>query len=105
MPPSGFAQRESDAQKEAFSLQNQDGSLESSDLSSQSRGSFDFNKMDRLGDTLRTPGIVRPGVGDAAHGSLPDEKGFSIQIGSELFKLSGASIMSDGRLGRTLRKP
>ena len=29
-------------------------------------------------------------------GSLPAEKGFPIQIGSELFRLSGASIMSDG---------
>jgi len=27
---------------------------------------------------------------------LPAEKGFPIQIGSELFRLSGASIMSDG---------
>ena len=30
-------------------------------------------------------------------GSLPAEKGFPIQIGSELFRLSGASIMSDGQ--------
>lgn len=29
-------------------------------------------------------------------GGLPAEKGFPIQIGSELFRLSGASIMSDG---------
>ena len=29
-------------------------------------------------------------------GGLPPEKGFPIQIGSELFRLSGASIMSDG---------
>lgn len=28
---------------------------------------------------------------------LPNEKGFPIQIGSELFRLSGASIMSDGQ--------
>ena len=28
--------------------------------------------------------------------SLPAEKGYPIQIGSELFRLSGASIMSDG---------
>lgn len=28
---------------------------------------------------------------------LPAEKGFPIQIGSELFRLSGASIMSDGQ--------
>jgi hypothetical protein len=30
---------------------------------------------------------------------LPAEKGFPIQIGSELFRLSGASIMSDGEHG------
>lgn len=29
--------------------------------------------------------------------ALPHEKVFSIQIGSELFKLSGASISSDGQ--------
>jgi hypothetical protein len=29
--------------------------------------------------------------------NLPSEKVFSIQIGSELFRLSGASIASDGR--------
>ena len=28
---------------------------------------------------------------------LPHEKGFPIQVGSELFRLSGASIMSDGQ--------
>lgn len=30
--------------------------------------------------------------------SLPPEKVFSIQLGSELFRLSGASIASDGQL-------
>ena len=30
-------------------------------------------------------------------GGLPHEKGFPIQVGSELFRLSGASIMSDGQ--------
>lgn len=46
-----------------------------------------------------TPGVLRtrPGfeLDDGQH-SLPHTKGFSIQIGSESFKLSGASIMSDG---------
>ena len=28
---------------------------------------------------------------------LPHEKGFPIQVGTELFRLSGASIMSDGQ--------
>ena len=40
------------------------------------------------------PGIMRDVNQD--HGALPNEKGFPIQIGSELFRLSGASIMSDG---------
>lgn len=34
---------------------------------------------------------------DSKDGGLPAEKGFPIQIGSELFRLSGASIMSDGQ--------
>ena len=29
--------------------------------------------------------------------ALPNQKGFPIQCGSELFRLSGASIMSDGK--------
>lgn len=38
-------------------------------------------------------------------GGLPAEKGFPIQIGSELFRLSGASIMSDGeRCGLGFRR-
>lgn len=49
--------------------------------------------------TGQVPGVLRsrPGfeLDDGQH-SLPHAKGFSIQIGSELFKLSGASIMSDG---------
>lgn len=48
----------------------------------------------------RVPGILRIRQGeDAPSGqqTLPPAKGFSIQIGSENFKLSGASIMSDGQ--------
>ena len=47
----------------------------------------------------RIPGILRSGDamayrnGDAA---LPHDKAFSIQIGWRLFRLSGASLMSDG---------
>jgi hypothetical protein len=33
-----------------------------------------------------------------AKSTLPTEKVFSIQIGTELFRLSGASIASDGQL-------
>ncbi|KAI9865490.1 MAG: hypothetical protein M1824_002229 [Vezdaea acicularis] len=46
-------------------------------------------------DDLEFPGVVRgqnfPGIPDV----LPHEKVFPIQIGSELFRLSGASISSD----------
>lgn len=47
-----------------------------------------------------TPGVLRARPGfeaDDGQHALPHTKGFSIQIGSELFKLSGASIMSDGQ--------
>jgi hypothetical protein len=41
--------------------------------------------------------------------TLPPEKVFPIQIGSQLFRLSGASIASDGQYGgpprRTVRRP
>lgn len=46
----------------------------------------------------RTPGVMRAsqaGDGSSEQFSLPPGKGFPIQIGSELFRLSGASIMSD----------
>lgn len=46
-----------------------------------------------------TPGIMREptraSFTDVPH-ILPHEKVFSIQIGSQLFRLSGASISSDG---------
>lgn len=49
---------------------------------------------------LKTPGVLR--TGDAAllrngQPTLPAEKAFAIQIGWRLFRLSGASIMSDGK--------
>ena len=47
----------------------------------------------------KTPGVLRTGQGnDVQNGefTLPPGKGFTIQIGSELFRLSGVSIMSDG---------
>lgn len=48
----------------------------------------------------RTPGVLRTRQGEEMNNgqhTLPHAKGFSIQIGSENFKLSGASIMSDGQ--------
>jgi hypothetical protein len=51
------------------------------------------------------PGIMRDpqreGNADIPH-VLPHEKVFPIQIGSELFRLSGASISSDGMYLRFL---
>ncbi len=49
---------------------------------------------------IKIPGVLR--TGDAAllrngQPTLPAEKAFAIQIGWRLFRLSGASIMSDGK--------
>lgn len=50
------------------------------------------------------PGILRDGKssgknnGTAIPRILPHEKVFPIQIGNELFRLSGASISSDGEI-------
>ena len=54
--------------------------------------------------SARTPGILP--CGDAilyqnGQCPLPAEKAFSIQIGWRLFRLSGASIMSDGETSRS----
>ena len=50
---------------------------------------------------IKTPGVLRTGDAALLRGgkpTLPAEKAFAIQIGWRLFRLSGASIMSDGRL-------
>lgn len=99
--PSGMSQRDDDGQKET-PTNKKDGSLGSSTHSSQSVSSFDFNRLDRLGESPAAPGVLRLGPRSTSFNSqpsLPDEKGFSVQIGAEVFKLSGASIMSDGRFG------
>jgi hypothetical protein len=49
---------------------------------------------------IKTPGVLR--TGDAAlmrngQPTLPAERPFTIQIGWRLFRLPGASIMSDGK--------
>lgn len=36
------------------------------------------------------------GIGSSCSSSLPPEKVFTVQIGCEVFKLSGSSIASDG---------
>ncbi|KAL8967691.1 MAG: hypothetical protein Q9197_005294 [Variospora fuerteventurae] len=91
---------QNDREKERPS-QRKDGSLASSTHSVQSRSSFDFNRIDRVEGSPIALGISRLDRRSASQvdqRSLPDEKGFSIQVGAELFKLSGASIMSDGYL-------
>lgn len=96
---SGMSVRDEDGQKETPS-RGKAGSLASSAQSAQSRSSFNFSRLDRLSESPNVPGVLRLGQRSASQNgqrSLPDEKGFSIQIGSKLFKLSGASIMSDGR--------
>ena len=103
MVGAGSSQRTEDGQKETSPLHKKDESLSSSthsNLSRTSHASFDFSKVDRLAESSHAPGVLRLGPRSASvqgPRSLPDEKGFSIQIGAELFKLSGASIMSDGR--------
>ena len=50
---------------------------------------------------IKTPGVLRAGdtlLMRNGQSTLPPEKAFSIQIGWKLFRLSGASIMSDGKL-------
>lgn len=47
--------------------------------------------------TSRPPGIVTSDENSNPGSTLPPEKVFPIQIGSELFRLSGASIGSDGQ--------
>ncbi|KAL8690923.1 MAG: hypothetical protein Q9218_003736 [Villophora microphyllina] len=97
MPQSRPSQQADDGQKESASSQKRDGSIASSSHSTQSRTSFDFSNIDRLAGKFKVPGVVRAGS-EHDGPSLPNEKGFSIQVGSELYKLSGASIMSDGYL-------
>lgn len=53
------------------------------------------------GGPFKTPGVLR--IGDSAllrngRPALPAEKAFAIQIGWRLYRLSGASIMSDGTI-------
>ena len=105
-------QREEDSRSQA-DLNTRGGSVISS-ASAQSRAEHVYSRSDHLDDAFasgmprktenrevgKTPGVVRSRQGeeppDGQH-ALPNAKGFSIQIGSEVFKLSGASIMSDGQ--------
>ncbi|KAL8637043.1 MAG: hypothetical protein Q9228_005641 [Teloschistes exilis] len=92
MPKTHSSQQVDERQRERTSA-----SVASSSHSAQSHASLDFSNIDRLAGKFKVPGVVRAGS-ERDGGSLPDEKGFSIQVGSELYKLSGASIMSDGYL-------
>ncbi|KAL9617109.1 MAG: hypothetical protein Q9204_008507, partial [Flavoplaca sp. TL-2023a] len=101
MPRSNLSQSEDGQQRETLEPPRQDDSLTSSSRSVRSSASYDFSKLDQLQDSINAPGIVRSAASNSSQqdfSTLPDEKSFTIQIGSELFKLSGASIMSDGYL-------
>ena len=113
VPPVAQRQRvHSRSQSETQADNNALGSLASSKMS-VSTTPFRENsiKLDTTEDTLQGsvesrdvnephgPSILRQRQIEAfrdGKGGLPAEKGFPIQIGSELFRLSGASIMSDG---------
>ena len=93
----------------------QGGSIASS-LSVPSRSEFENFTADNVGrrkltqsaasslsngkTPVKTPGVMRTGDPLMRNGQsiLPHEKAFSIQIGWRLFRLSGASINSDGKL-------
>ena len=93
----------------------QGGSLASS-ASGPSRSEFENFTVDHVGrkritpslassasngkPTTKIPGVMRSGDVLMRNGqyTLPHEKAFSIQIGWRLFRLSGASINSDGKL-------
>lgn len=99
MPRPSPLQSEDSQQRETLEPPRQDESLTSSSRSVRSSASYDFSKLDQLHDSINPPGIVRSAASNSSQqnfSTLPDEKGFTIQIGSELFRLSGASIMSDG---------
>ena len=90
------------------------GSMRSAE-SSYSHGEEHTTRSDSMDENSRTaakrllppssrgighPSILRSIQFDAAQdglATLPAGKGFPIQIGSESFRLSGASIMSDGQ--------
>ncbi len=101
-----MAQRDDDGREETPSNPKH-GSLGPGTHSAQSLSSFDFNRLDQLSESTAAPGVLRQGARSASSNSqprLPDERGFSIQIGPEVFKLSGASIMSDGMFGVAARR-
>ncbi|KAL8817926.1 MAG: hypothetical protein Q9223_003332 [Gallowayella weberi] len=98
---SSWSQHGDSGQRDTMVPPRPDDSLTSSSRSVQSPSSFDFSKLDQLEAVINAPGMVRSEASNRSQqdsSTLPDEKGFSIQVGSELFKLSGASIMSDGYL-------
>lgn len=107
-------QREEDSRSQA-DLNTSGGSVVSS-ASAQSRTECLYSRSDHLDDTFasgmprktenkeagKTSEVIRLRQGEEpmdGQYALPNAKGFSIQIGSEVFKLSGASIMSDGQHG------
>lgn len=71
------------------------------------RGSENTTSSTPIGNNRRNhtptvPGVLRSGemaFNKTTRGSLPAEKAFSVQIGWKLFRLSGASLMSDCESG------
>ena len=68
----------------------------SDEYSKSDLGQSDKDSITGRGRTLAFHRNVMDEAQDGGSG-LPHEKGFPIQVGSELFRLSGASIMSDGQ--------
>ena len=107
------AHDDEDSRRNQLGIYVRGGSVVSS-ASGHSRSDNAFHKSDTLDDEFasntsrrsenkgagKTPGVLRTRHGEEIPNGqhiLPHTKGFSIQIGSEVFKLSGASIMSDGQ--------
>lgn len=63
----------------------------------QAKWNFSASNLDLSHHTMETRTLIRP-----SKCTLPKEKVFSIQIGSEIFRLSGASIASDGKRAYSL---
>lgn len=106
-------QNEEEQRRKQFDLDTR-GPSRMSSISGHSRGENETVGSDAMDDEFTssmsrrsenrgagtTPGVLRTRQGDGMQNgqrTLPHAKGFSIQIGSEIFKLSGASIMSDGQ--------
>lgn len=97
--PSGIYTRGDSVVSSASGQSRNDHSFHKSDIADDDFASNTSRRLENRG-AGNTPGVLRTRpAGDLQNGQhkLPHAKAFSIQIGSEVFKLSGASIMSDGQ--------